>query len=296
MKTSIIIPIKNNEVFLNRCIESALKQTEKNIEIILIMQNMNSNTIKLCEYYKKKDKRIKVIIINKKTENIKNIAIKESTGNYITFLYPNDTIDENFVKDHIFYLKQNKADIVASELKKNNKKIEIYENNDIMKQYLFMNIRSNSYAKLFKKSLFKEIDFGNDPYYDDFQTMYKIYDIAKKVVHVNINQYHQEKITYKIKDKDYMNKINYCIELLEFIIDKYPELSKYCKTKICCEAIYLMKIVKDNYYKRQLYEYVKLYRNYAISDTRIPRNIRITVMKSVLGFNMLNAYLNLEKN
>ena len=58
---SIIIPIYNVEKDLKRCIESVLNQTYQNIEIILVDDGSPDNCPKICEDYKIKDSRIKVI-------------------------------------------------------------------------------------------------------------------------------------------------------------------------------------------------------------------------------------------
>ena len=58
---SIIVPIYNVELYLERCILSILNQSYKNIEVILVDDESPDNCGEICEAYKKKDKRIKVI-------------------------------------------------------------------------------------------------------------------------------------------------------------------------------------------------------------------------------------------
>ena len=58
---TVVIPIYNVEKYLERCIKSIIKQTYKNIEILLVNDGSPDNSKKIMEEYKKKDKRIKCI-------------------------------------------------------------------------------------------------------------------------------------------------------------------------------------------------------------------------------------------
>lgn len=58
---SVIVPVYNVEKYLERCIDSILKQTYSNLEILLIDDGSSDNSGKICDEYAKKDNRIKVI-------------------------------------------------------------------------------------------------------------------------------------------------------------------------------------------------------------------------------------------
>ena len=58
---SIIVPVYNVEEYLDKCVESIMNQTYKNLEIILIDDGSLDNCPKMCDEYAKKDKRVKVI-------------------------------------------------------------------------------------------------------------------------------------------------------------------------------------------------------------------------------------------
>ena len=65
---SIIVPIYKVEKYLNKCIESILNQTYSNLEIILIDDGSPDKSGDICDFYKNKDSRIKVI--HKKNEGV----------------------------------------------------------------------------------------------------------------------------------------------------------------------------------------------------------------------------------
>ena len=92
---SIIIPIYNVEKYLPDCLNSVISQTYSNIEIILVDDGSPDGCAKICDYYAKKDNRIKVIHQkNGGLSNARNSGIKIATGKYITFVDSDDYIDK----------------------------------------------------------------------------------------------------------------------------------------------------------------------------------------------------------
>lgn len=108
---SIIIPVYNAEYTLNRCIDSILNQTFQDWELLLINDGSIDQSGKLCDQYAVTDQRIKVF--HKENEGVsvaRNLGIKESTGEYITFI----DADDEVVKDYLAILYENiqQSDIV----------------------------------------------------------------------------------------------------------------------------------------------------------------------------------------
>ncbi|MCL2763710.1 MAG: glycosyltransferase [Treponema sp.] len=97
IKISIIIPVFNNEEYLQHCIESILKQTLKEIEIITIDDNSQDNSLEILHKYSEKDKRIKVISFNenKSANQARKAGVIEAKGKYIIFVDSDDMLDEN---------------------------------------------------------------------------------------------------------------------------------------------------------------------------------------------------------
>ena len=60
-KVSIVVPIYNVEKYLEQCVDSIMNQTLKDIEIILVDDGSPDNSPQICDYYAKKDSRIKVV-------------------------------------------------------------------------------------------------------------------------------------------------------------------------------------------------------------------------------------------
>lgn len=96
-KVSIIVPVYNVEKYLDRCINSLVNQTLKEIEIILVDDESPDNCPEMCDNYAKKDSRIKVV--HKKNGGLgfaRNSGLDLATGEYFAFVDSDDYVDLDF--------------------------------------------------------------------------------------------------------------------------------------------------------------------------------------------------------
>ena len=95
IKVSIIVPVYNTAPYLERCLDSAINQTLKDIEIICINDASTDNSLEILNKYAKKDKRIKVVDLkrNRGLSNARNVGISVASGEFIGFLDSDDFID-----------------------------------------------------------------------------------------------------------------------------------------------------------------------------------------------------------
>ena len=110
---SIILPIYNVEKFLSSSIESAINQTYKNLEIILVDDGSKDNSGKICDEYSKKDKRIKIIHkVNGGLSDARNAGLDIAKGEYIYLLDSDDYIETTTIEKCINRLEQDQSDLV----------------------------------------------------------------------------------------------------------------------------------------------------------------------------------------
>lgn len=175
---SVIIPIYNISPYVFQCINSATKQTYKNIEIILVNDGSTDGCIEICEYFRKTDTRVK--LINQNNQGLvaaRKSGINAASGTYIFYLDGDDWIDENCIETYIQEAQKNNSDIVIGGHKReflgNFKKINnhtppgFYQKKSIEEEILpsmiwneeiqSHSIKTFSWGKLFKKSLIKDI-------------------------------------------------------------------------------------------------------------------------------------------
>lgn len=93
---SIIIPVYNSSVYLNNCIDSIVKQSYNDFELILIDDGSTDNSLSLCLNWQQKDDRIQVHRQeNKGQGSARNVGLSRAKGKYILFIDSDDAISED---------------------------------------------------------------------------------------------------------------------------------------------------------------------------------------------------------
>lgn len=111
---SIIVPIYNTKKYLKNCIDSILKQTYKNIEILLINDGSPDDSDKIMEKYKLKDKRVKCFYKkNGGLSDARNYGIKKAKGKYLCFVDSDDWISKYYVEKLLNAVKENNSQIAV---------------------------------------------------------------------------------------------------------------------------------------------------------------------------------------
>lgn len=120
MKISVIIPIFKVEQYLKQCVESVLKQTYRNIEVILVDDGSPDKSPAICDEFSKIDKR--VVVIHKKNGGLsdaRNAGIHKATGEYIIFLDGDDFWDDlQGLQKLVARVRQTKVDVLNYSYKK----------------------------------------------------------------------------------------------------------------------------------------------------------------------------------
>ena len=113
-KISVIIPVYNVEEYLQKCLDSVVNQTLKDIEIICINDGSTDNSLQILEEYAQKDSRI--IVINQQNQGVaaaRNKGLEIARGDYIWFVDSDDYVERNGL-DYVYKKsKENNADIVC---------------------------------------------------------------------------------------------------------------------------------------------------------------------------------------
>lgn len=200
---SIIVPCYNVEAYLPRCIDSLLRQTYTNLEIILVDDGSPDRCGEICDEYARKDSRIQVI--HKKNGGLsdaRNAGIDQATGDYITFVDSDDWIHRQCVEILLHNLQQTNADISACSFVRtpqrmlmdaeiNESSYTIYSAEKATELTLYQNKLDNSaWGKLYKKDLFDGLRFTVGRLYEDLDFFYKIYDRVVRLVHTDAVLYY----------------------------------------------------------------------------------------------------------
>ena len=114
LKTTIIIPVYNAEETLENTVRSALNQTYKNVEIILIDDGSTDSSGAICDRFAAQDNRVKVRHIkNGGVSNARNTALEIASGAYISFLDSDDMMEPDMIKHLVDQLEKNSTNLSA---------------------------------------------------------------------------------------------------------------------------------------------------------------------------------------
>lgn len=115
VKVSIIIPVYNVEKYLVQCMESVLKQTLKEVEIICIDDGSTDRSFEILKHYEAEDPRIKVYSkSNAGYGHTINYGLDRSRGKYISIVESDDFIDERGIESLYNCAEMNEVDYVRS--------------------------------------------------------------------------------------------------------------------------------------------------------------------------------------
>lgn len=280
-KISIIIPVFNVEKYLNECIDSVIKQTLDEIEIIVVNDGSTDASIKIIEEYR--DKLNNVKIIDKKNEGVsiaRNIGIDNSTGEYLMFLDSDDYLEPDMCEIMYNIAKENNADVAECSIRKFNEilgeesfishdmknDIDVISNEEAIDMYLKYQIRGYVWNKIFKRDFVIEnkIKFPIGVWYEDMIVTLKACIWTNKLVLINKPLYNyrerENSASRKITEKninDYVGEIYRCINYCNENID----IEKH---KDCLEAFFIMNFLNGINWYIKLYDckYNKIYKNY----------------------------------
>ncbi len=269
MKISIIVPIYNVEKELERCVESLIHQSYNNIEIILVDDGSTDRSSLICDEYRKKDNRIKVI--HKKNGGLsdaRNVGIENSTGEYLMFVDSDDYILYDACEKFINQLEDS-VDIIVGECKmiyecgknKYQKHTSLNEKKIYSsKEYIIKSINNNEFYapvcfNMYRRKFVVDnsLYFHKGIYHEDMEYLLKTSLCAKKIKCLKYEFYQyvvrnnsinglKENFFKNIKDSFFVyskwkERID-CIEDLELKNKLYSVLCKYIITtcrrfKVC---------------------------------------------------------------
>lgn len=276
---SIIIPIYNVEKYLEKCLDSILNQTYKNLEIILIDDGSTDNSPNICNSYCEKDKRIKIIHKNNEgVSSARNKGIELSKGKYIVFIDSDDYVSNEHIEVLYDCIISNNVDLVISNL------IDISEDGIILnneeKESFLMNkdqclkellSEDNFYhlccGNIYRKDLLEKIRF-NCKYRiaEDLDFLYRYIKQISSAYFLSKNTYYYLKREGSATNSIYSEKWNDELKICNFIISEMVELEnnfhKYAKRKyirLNINQAYRFKLNKNQ--TKILKNNIKIYKN-----------------------------------
>jgi Glycosyltransferases involved in cell wall biogenesis len=282
IKITVIIPVYNIECYLEKCLNSIVNQTYRELEIILINDGSTDNSAQICKKFKKQDSRI--IYIDQENKGVsatRNIGIEKASGDWISFIDGDDYIEYDTYEKIIKYLDINQSYDFASypcieesaryrKQVSNNIEYDLYEGGKVLKSIFASDLISGfMWNKLFNTRLIKDnnLRLEEDIYFcEDLLFCYEYAKIATKMIYINQDFYHyvkrecsatsgkvdKRKMT-SLKVYDYLLKDTYNhTEIYTDICNAYVMLLIYLTKRIFlfgCDSSDICTILKEQLMK-----------------------------------------------
>lgn len=274
---TIVVPMYNVEKYIEKCLNSLINQTYKNIEIIIINDGSKDNSLSIAEKKAKGDSRIKIISQpNQGLSAARNAGIDNASGSYICFVDSDDFVHQDYVKLLLECILKNEADISAcgffyideegNKWKRKEKENKLYNNEEALKDIFSkeQNTEIMTWNKLYKIQLFRDnkIYFPIGRYHEDNFTTYKLYYYAKKIVMISNELYYYLQRNNSIMGQKFNKKRLDIIDAIEetknFFKDKeldlYEEIQCY---EILTKINILNNMIRDKYKEKEKKDIVK---------------------------------------
>ena len=237
---SVIVPVYKVENYLDRCIESIVNQTYRNLEIILVDDGSPDGCPAMCDKWAKKDKRIKVIHSqNGGSARARNLALEVANGEYIAFCDSDDVMHPEMLEILHKVSIEKQVDVVECAYSdlfgdvftdfKEELKTEIYDSQSALDG----NIRDACFGQVIWNKIYKSASVGKVRFIekkmidDEFWT-YRVIGNANKLARINRKLYFYRQQDQSIMHRPYSEErlaaVEAHVERHEYIMMKYPGL------------------------------------------------------------------------
>lgn len=223
---SIIVPVYNVSAYLDKCVQSLVNQTYKNLEILLIDDGSTDTSGLICDSFAEQDSRVNVFHTkNQGQGTARNLGIKESRGDYIAFVDSDDYLGDTHFEKALKQIKKN--DILCTGYTKITTNGYITECRSLPSYQQSKYILFSVCCKLFKQQfiLNNNLKFQNTNLGEDIIFSLRALSLTNQVAISDLNDYFYitninstTHIVYKHLD----NKIQYIFKEINEIINENP--------------------------------------------------------------------------
>lgn len=228
-KTSVIIPVYNTKEYLEECIDSVLKQTQKEIEIILVDDGSTDGSTELIRQYVNNYSFIRAVYQeNQKLGAARNVGANIAEGEYLYFLDSDDYIDENLLEVCYQVASKQRLDFVMFDANSftedgcedNGGQIRSYDRSLLPiedkvytglefweKFYGMQGVFQNAYLLYINRAFYQENKLAFEPniFYEDNDWIVDMYQKAKKIMYIPQKLYFRRYRTGSIMMEKYTN-------------------------------------------------------------------------------------------
>lgn len=254
---TFILPVYNAENTLKKCLDSILKQTYCDYEVIIVDDGSVDDSGKICDSYSLNDNRFRVVHKeNAGVASARQLGVSLASGEYVIHIDSDDWIESNMLSDMMNEIGD--ADILVSDYYYNTKHGQTYvrqvdctTSEELLEKIIKGEVFGSLWHKLIRRNLYQNIEFNTDlTFCEDQLLLFKILTTYQcKVINLHKAYYHYEcndgSITQRTDREYFDNKIkyeDYALQVLSplsfryirdiFVLDRLKSYSGPIQSKI----------------------------------------------------------------
>lgn len=196
---SVIVPVYNMEQYLERCVNSIVDQTYRNLEIILVDDGSTDRSPRMCDEYAAKDGRIKVVHkVNGGLSDARNAGLQVATGTYIGYVDSDDWIEPQMYQRMYEACIEHQAQVAVCRYAKiyrdhvdreGNGQVTVFDREGILKIYLTDQpeyvVYNSVWSKLFAREVVEGVLFPVGKNSEDIMYTTKAFCKLEKAVYID---------------------------------------------------------------------------------------------------------------
>lgn len=251
---SVIVPIYKVEPYLRRCVDSLIRQSYEDFELILVDDGSPDNCGVICDEYAAADPRVQVIHkTNGGLSDARNAGLEIARGEYIAFVDSDDWVAPNYLHQMLSVLEEAGADICECDILKTEGAEEnitvasgvpeIFETVEALEQ-LIQDGKFHQYVwnKLYRRDVITDILFPKGKTNEDEFWTYQVFGNAKKIIKISDVLYFYFQRPGSIMGETYSLKrldgLEAKLQRQEYIAGKFPQLNIQAKLNLFGSCIY----------------------------------------------------------
>lgn len=243
-KVSVIVPFYNVEGYIEKCLETLVNQTLKEIEIILVNDGSKDKSINIVEKFLQRYPE-KIVYLEKENGGLsdaRNFGIPHAKGEYVAFLDSDDYVEKDMYENMYELAKRENSDMVECNFyweypdkKKEDIGKEYQVNNEMLEK-----VRVVAWNKLIRREIIQDanIQFPKGYRYEDVEFTYKLIPFIKKVSFCKKPLVHYVQREGSISNLQNERNIE-IFDVLEHVIEFYKENNIYNKYAQEIEYVYI---------------------------------------------------------
>lgn len=315
-KISVIVPVFNAEKYLDRCINSILSQSYKNIEIILVDDGSTDNSGLICDKYSICNKNILTFHTkNSGAAAARNLGLKKATGDFFAFVDSDDFIENDMYELLFDRINKDKSDLAICSTKIVDEQGAFLEwhkchNDEVISRdegiirVFNLQMDTGLCDKLFKKECFKNIILPEGQASEDRYVIHEIFMNCDKISLLSNKLYNyvqrSDSITHSMKKINKYGLVS-TKHQIDFCVGSNEKFLKYAATSYCMINIYIYNKYINNKVKcspEELNEYqenVKRYLDIALKNDRLSLSNYISMKLFVKNIFLYEIFFKTKK-